>query len=72
MDHAPLNSIDFIHQFGIYSREGKCKPASKSEVRRWIEAGAVRVNAERLDVEAMDFPIISLVLFPKGKRVTLV
>lgn len=66
-----MNSIDYIHSFGIYSREGKCQRASKSEVRRWIEAGAVRVNGERMDVEPIDFPVISLVVFPKGKRVTL-
>jgi hypothetical protein len=65
-------SVSFIHQFGIFSREGKVAIASKSEVRRWMNAGAVQVNGERLDAtEPVDFPVFSLVLFPKGKRVTL-
>jgi hypothetical protein len=66
-----LNSIDFIAQFGIFSREGKVQRASKSEIRRWIEANAVVVNGERLGVEPIDFPVFSLALFPHGNRVTL-
>jgi 16S rRNA U516 pseudouridylate synthase RsuA-like enzyme len=67
-----IAAVNFVHQFGIFSREGKVKVASKSEVARWIRAGAVRVNGEALDErEAVDFPLISVVLFPKGKRVTL-
>lgn len=67
-----MRAVDFIHQFGIFSREGKTQAASKSEVRRWIDAGAVQVNGERLDAaEMVDFPIFSLVVFHKGKRVTL-
>jgi hypothetical protein len=67
-----MTAADFIVQFRIFSREGKVQPASKSEVRRWLEAGAVQVNGERLDVtESVDFPVASLVIFPRGKRVTL-
>lgn len=66
-----MTSIEFIHSFGVFSREGSVRPASKSEVRRWLEAGSVACNGERLGVEQMDFPIGSLVLFPRGKRVTL-
>lgn len=68
-----MRAIDFIHQFGIFSREaGMPKVASKSEVGRWCKAGAVRINGESLLWnEQVDFPIISLVLFPKGNRVTL-
>ncbi len=66
-----MNSVDFVHSFGVFSREGKVQRASKSEVRRWIEEGAVRVNGERLAIEAVDFPIFSLILFPSGKRVAL-
>lgn len=29
------------------------------------------MNGERMELEEMDFPITSLVVFPKGKRVTL-
>ena len=67
-----MTTTDFIHQFGIFSREGHVKPASKSEVRRWLDGGAVQANGERLSsTEEMDFPAFSLVLFPRGKRVTL-
>jgi hypothetical protein len=67
-----MKAAEFIHQFGIFSREGKCAPASKSEVRRWLDAGAVLANGERLaSDELVDFPLISVVLFPGGKRVTL-
>ena len=58
-----MKAVDFIAQFGIFSREGKTRPASKSEVRRWLEAGAVRINGERLGPEeTVDFPVFSLVL----------
>jgi 16S rRNA U516 pseudouridylate synthase RsuA-like enzyme len=67
-----MRAVDFVHSFRVFSREGKTQVASKSEVRRWVDAGAVRVNGERLDAaEQVDFPVISLVLFPSGKRVTL-
>jgi 16S rRNA U516 pseudouridylate synthase RsuA-like enzyme len=67
-----MKAVDFIHQFGLFSREGKVKPASKSEIARWIASGAVQVNGEPLEaMDVMDFPVFSLVVFPKGKRVTL-
>lgn len=67
-----MNAVAFVHQFGIFSREGKVAVASKSEVRRWLDAGAVHANGERLDAsESVDFPLISVVVFPSGKRVTL-
>ena len=67
-----MKAIDFVHQFGVFSREGSVKVASKSEVRRWLAGSAVQVNGERLDEsETVDFPVFSLVLFPKGKRCTL-
>jgi hypothetical protein len=69
---AKPQAVAFIHQFGVFSREGKVKPASRSEVRRWLDAGAVRCNGETLTAdEVIDFPVFSLVLFPSGKRVTL-
>lgn len=66
-----MKSTDFIKSFKIFSREGKVQPASSSEVSRWIKAGNIIVNGERLDFEEIDFPIFSLVIFPKGKRITL-
>lgn len=50
---------------------GKLQVASFSEVQRWAKEGAILVNGERLDLdEQMDFPIISVVFFPNGKRRT--
>jgi hypothetical protein len=67
-----MKATDFIHSLGIFSREGKIQVASKSEVRRWMDAGAVLANGERLaSDEVIDFPLASLVVFPRGKRVTL-
>lgn len=72
MKVATPTSCDFVVQFQVFSREGKVKPASRSEVRRWLDAGAVWCNGETLTAnEPIDFPVFSLVLFPKGNRVTL-
>lgn len=67
-----MKGVEFIWRFGVFSREGKGKPASKSEVSRWIAAGAVWVNGEKLwPDERIRFDVFSLVLFPNGKRVSL-
>jgi len=51
------------------SVEAPPEQASNSELRRWIEQGAVLVNGERITPsEMMDFPIISFVLFPKSEK----
>ncbi len=54
-------------------KDKACSQASNSEIRRWIEQGAVLFNHERMKPdEPIDFRIYSLVLFPKSaKRVTL-
>jgi hypothetical protein len=67
-----MGAVTFLHQFNLPSREGKAGPASKSEIRRWLQAGAVVLNGTRLaDTSDVQFPVTSLVLFPKGKRITL-
>lgn len=55
------------------TREGKkVGKASNSELKRWLQNKAVVVNGEPLAWDAqMDFPIFSVVLFPKHP-VTLV
>lgn len=51
------------------SREVPNKKASSSELQRWIEQGAILFNGERVKRdEVIDFPIISVVLFPKSER----
>ncbi len=47
---------------------------SNSELKRWCKDRVVVVNGERITDpdELIDFPITSLVFFPKGKRKTTV
>jgi hypothetical protein len=64
-----------LHQLGnkagFWSRELKAT-ASNSEVRRWVEQGGVRFNGRILKVKDMlDFPLYSVVMFPKGNRITI-
>ncbi len=58
-----------------YSIEQPCKPMSNGELRRHMQQGGVLVNGERVSPdEPMDFPVFSLVFFPKSptRRTTLV
>lgn len=66
--------IDLHSVCKFQTREGaRFGVASNSELRRWCNQGALIINGERIvsHDELMDFPIISVVLFPKGKRITL-
>ena len=64
--------LDYLAQFKPFSRE-RIGEASKSEMQRWFEQKAVQVNGKPLAWDEPVFPkdVSSLVLFPKGKRVTL-
>lgn len=55
------------------TKEGKkVGSASSSELKRWLQNNAVLVNGEPLKWdELMDFEVFSVVLFPKGSKVTL-
>lgn len=52
------------------SKERPCQPASNSEVRRWLEQGAVHINGQpaRPADEIGPGDVESLVLFPKAPR----
>lgn len=64
-------ALQFLGEYRLFSRE-RMAFASKTELRRWFDAGNVQMNAERVEWnEPMDFPIISVVIFPNGKRITL-
>lgn len=54
------------------TREGKrVGMASNSELKRWIQNKALVVNGEHVNWEEfVDFPLVSVVLFPKN-RITL-
>jgi len=55
------------------TREGKkVGRASNSELKRWIQNNVLLINGESVKWdEPMDFPIFSVVLFPKSARITL-
>lgn len=69
-----VSALDFIlriHAGGFWSREMKGF-ASNSEIRRWLENSAVRFNGKPLKPKDMlDFPLYSIVLFPKANRITI-
>ena len=51
------------------SIESPCKEMSNGELRRHIKQGGVLLNAEQvLPKEEINFPVFSLVFFPKSKR----
>ena len=55
------------------TKEGKkVGRASNSELKRWIQNNVLQINGESVKWdEPMDFPIFSVVLFPKSARITL-
>lgn len=58
-----LMDLNKVCHFMSRERTGK---ASNSELKRWIKNKALVVNGEKVEWdELMDFPIISVVLFPK-------
>ena len=69
-----LNKICQFTSVETPTRDGVVQKPSNSELRRWIEQGSLLINNERCTPnEIIDFPLISVVLFPKSekKRTTL-
>ena len=59
-----LMDLNSVCHFMSRERTGK---ASNSELKRWIKNQALVINGERVKWdEVMDFPITSVVLFPKN------
>lgn len=55
--------------------EGRCVLMSNGELRRQAQQGAILINGERFDPdEPMDFPVFSLVFFPRSanRRTTVI
>lgn len=49
--------------------DGRCVLMSNGELRRQAAQGAILINGERFSVdEPMDFPVFSLVFFPRSER----
>lgn len=64
-------AIDWLATYRCYSKE-RIGIASKSELRRWFNAGNVWVNGKPVAWnDPINLPLESVVLFPKGKRTTL-
>lgn len=72
-----MNGLQFIRSLHevcqFQTKEGaKIGIASNSELKRWLTNGAVEVNGHKLlPDDEIDFPIFSIVLFPKRARTTL-
>lgn len=70
------NVLEFLQELNtvchFQTREGKkVGKVSNSEFRRWCQNKAVLINGESVTWdEKLDFPLISVVLFPKN-RITL-
>lgn len=61
-----------LHQLCKFSSRERDGLASNSEIKRWIQNRSVIFNGEHCSWdEEIDFSIDSLVLFPKGRTVTL-
>jgi len=46
--------------------------ASNGQLRRWLDDSAVRFNGRPLkSKDRLDFPLYSVVMFPKAKRITI-
>jgi len=55
---------------GFHSKEGnKVAKVSNSELKRWIQNSALIINGEQVKWdELIDFPVFSIVLFPKSEK----
>lgn len=66
-----MTALEFLKQikFLPMSTENPCTKATKSEIKRWLKKKSVVINNIRpLPSDEINFPIINLVFFPKGKR----
>lgn len=67
-----MNAWEFLRSLhelcSFQTREGKkVGKASSSELKRWIQNKALIINGETVDWnEEIDFPVFSVVLFPKN------
>jgi hypothetical protein len=69
---AALAWLRRLHRVCRFSSRERTGEASGSELKRWCQQGAVIVNGGKVAWdENLGFPVKSLVLFPKGNRVTV-
>jgi|JTFO01.1.fsa_nt_gb hypothetical protein len=65
---------EIIKDCCIMSMEKPCTIPSGSEIERWMQNGSIIINGERVTKdEILDFPLTSIVIFPKSKdrKITL-
>lgn len=72
-----MNLLEFLlslEHMVPFSTEKPCTRATNSEIRRWLDGGAVVINGERTKSwrDEMQFPCTQLVFFPKAKRRTTI
>lgn len=70
-----MNAIEVIKCIGVIpmSTEKPCTTPSNGELRRWFDSKSVIINGSAPGAfQEIEFPIESLVFFPKGKRKTTV
>jgi hypothetical protein len=73
-----MNALTYLNNLRPaipYSTEKPCTIASNGELRRWMAGSAVLINGEPVTWdEPIDFPVHSLVFFPKSaqRKTTLV
>jgi len=68
-----MNAFDFIKQIEHLpmSTERPCTQVSNSELKRWFKKKSILFNGETVDMnEKIDFPVHTIIFFPKGKRRT--
>lgn len=67
-----LNYLLELHNFrkaGFWSVDMPGKPASNTEVRRWLERGCLHINGRAVKAdELLDYDFHSVVLFPKSPK----
>jgi len=70
-----MTALEFILDFGVIpmSVENPCTHPSNSEIRRWLDQSSVIINGMRPRAkDQIEFPIVQLIFFPKGRRRTTV
>lgn len=70
-----LDYIESLRPAVPFSTEKGCSAASKSEVRRWLDGGSVKINGKSIKAnDNIPLPVTSLVFFPKSatRKTTLV
>lgn len=68
-----VTAFEFLSRVApFWSTEKPKERASNGEMRRWLDGQSVRFNGvPKKAKDVLDFPVYSVVLFPKGKRITL-